>query len=100
LKQRQLNLIDIRNGTLKNKIAIKPLVENKIFDFSHLLDNNSTLRLKKESLGSNKTDSKPSVPVILPHGKKRKLNKLLREPKNFIVDMFKNITTVQRESRK
>ncbi|KAE9637913.1 glycosyltransferase [Aeromonas veronii] len=96
LKQRQLNLIDIRHGELKNKIAIRPLVENKIFDFSHLLPNNAA-PIKKVSQETKETDNNTdvsTVSTILPHGSKRKFNKLLREPKKFIADMIHNIKAV------
>ena len=100
LKQRQLNLLDIRNGKLPNAIAIKPLIENKIFDFSHLLEKSSHPILKKEPSESNSNESKPNLPAVLPHGKRRKLNKFFRTPKQFIADMLRNRRTIQHGSRK
>lgn len=88
LKLRQINLLDIREKIKPSDISLIPLVENNIFDFTHIIDIN--LKPTQHPISLTKIDH---VQLTFPTGSKKskKLKKLIKKPKLFFNDMLKNL---------
>lgn len=88
LKSRQINLLAIREKVRPNDISLTPLIENNISDFSHII-NLKLEKIPKQIAHPIENNTYSKNPVI--YKKFRKLRKLVREPKSFIHDMWKNL---------